>query len=172
MINSRFKKIYKLTEKLQQKHLKQDYEKISKIDDSVGTFEEYVDKVKKEMNREVPVSRKKRLEDVFISRDNIEKENITLGLYLFHYQHTDPIKFDDSYKILPLTQKEVYEYGVVATLTEEDGYYNINGLFGGIDFNEDNAKQKYNELKNKLEKMTVDELLDEIEKLVLEQLNA
>lgn len=171
MINDKFKKIYKLSEQLHQKYLKQDYERLLKIDDSIGAFEDYVKDNNRDDDNALSEERKKRVEESYISRDNIENDDITFGLYLFRYNHIDPIKFDDNYKPLPLTEKEIFEYGTVVTLTDEEGYYNISGVFGGIDYDKNNAIKEYNILKNHIKNSSTEEILDEIEKSILDQLN-
>ena len=74
---------------------------------------------------------------------------------------------DDNYKQLPLKEKELYEYGAVVSMEDETGYYNINGVFGGIEENLNISKEKYNGIKQKIYNMSKDELLNQIENEIL-----
>lgn len=171
MINTKFKKIYELSNELQEKYYKEDYERLSKIEKDIGTFEEYVNNEKKESNRVIPDDRKKQIEDAYILKDSITKEDIVFSLYLVHFMHTDPIEFDENYKPLPLKEKEIFEYGAVVSTTDETGYYSISGVFGGVENDDHIAQDKYNVLKSRIENTSLDELLDEIENSILEQIN-
>lgn len=171
MINTKFKKIYELSNELQEKYYKEDYERLSKIEKDIGTFEEYVNNEKKESNRVIPDDRKKQIEDAYILKDSITKEDIVFNLYLVHFVHTDPIEFDENYKPLPLKEKEIFEYGTVVSTNDEKGYYSISGVFGGVEYDDHIAQDKYNVLKSRIEKTSLNELLDEIENSILEQIN-
>ncbi len=171
MVNAKFKKIYELSNQLQEKYYKEDYERLSKIEKNIESFEEYVNNEKKESNRVISDDRRKQINNAYISKDSINKEDIVFNLYLVHFMHTDPIEFDEDYKPLPLKEKEIFEYGAVVSANDETGYYSISGVFGGIEYDDHIAQDKYNVLKTRIENTPLDELLDEIEKSVLEQLN-
>lgn len=170
MIDIKFKKIYELSKELQQKYYKQDYDRLLQIDNNIGTFDEYVEhENKKQKNISSDIN--KNSNDAYISKDIIQKDNIMFGLYLIHYIHSNPTMLDENYHVFPLTEKEIFEYGATASLTNDSGSYDISGVFGGIEGNKKDAILKYNALKNMIEKKSVMELLEEIEKSILEQLN-
>lgn len=171
MINAKFKKIYDLSNQLQEKNYRDDYERLSKIEKNIGSFEEYLKNEMNESNRDISDERKKQLEDAYISKDKITKGDIVFNLYLIHFLHTDPIELDDNYKPLPLKENKVFEYGAVVSTSDETGYYSISGVFGGVDNDDHIALDKYNVLKSRIENTPLDELLDEIEKSILEQIN-
>lgn len=167
MSSIKFKKIYKLLEQLNRKYHEENYKKLLKTDDSIKSLDDfirYVEKNNKTKNDEQKVN------DSIILKDTIVKQNITFNLYLFHYIHTKPPELDDNYDLIPLIEEKLYQYGCVATLDEEDGSYDIRDIFSGIETNEDVVKVKYKELKDKITNSTEDELLDEIKKIVLKEL--
>lgn len=171
MINDKFKEVFELSQKLHQKELKKVYDELSKIDEKIGTFDEFIKQNKKEQEKEIPPEKKQLIESAYLSKDNIKKENINFNLYLFHRKYIDSIKFDDNYKPLPLREKEIYEYGVVVSMEDESGYYDISGVFGGIDSDEHFARDKYNALKSKVEKSSLEDLLEELKADILKQIN-
>lgn len=171
MENTNFKKVFELSQKLQEKNDRKLYNELSKHDKQIGTFEDFIEQEKKDNNKELSEERKKKVEDAYISRDKIVKDTLIFDLYLFHFKHIDPIEFDDNYKPLPLKEKEVYEYGAVVSTEDKDGYYDITGVFCGIDEDEHFAHDKYNALKSRIEKSSEEELLKDIEKQILKQIN-
>ena len=171
MINDKFKEVFDLSKKLQEKKYMKDYEELSKFDENIGTFEEYVEQEKKDLNKEMPRKKTKLVEEAYISKDKIKKDNLIFSLYLFQLTHTSPIKFDKDYKPLPLKQNNIYEYGAVASLEDKDGYYDISGVFGGIEPRKDKAEEEYNSLKDKIMNLSENELLDEIKYEILKQIN-
>lgn len=170
MINIKFKKIYELSTELQQKYYRQDYERLLQIDNNIGTFNEFVENENTKL-KNISSDKNQNLNDIYISKDNIQKDNITFELYLIHYIHTDPTMLDKNYHVLPLTEKEIFEYGAIVSLTDDNGFYDISGVFGGIENNKEDAILKYNTLKDMIEKKSIIELLDEIEDSILQQLN-
>lgn len=172
MINEKFKEVFELSNQLQEKNYKKDYENLSKIDKSIGTFEEYVEKEKQQSNREIPEEKRKIIDDAYILKDEIEKSTLKFDLYLFKLKHIDPIEFDENYKPLPLKEKDIYEYGAVVSMEDENGYYNISGVFGGVDNDEHFARDKYNALKLRVQNTSEEDLLNEIKNEILKQLNA
>lgn len=172
MINEMFKEVFELSNQLQEKNYKKDYENLSKIDKSIGTFEEYVEEQKQQSNREIPKEKRKIIDDAYISKDEIEKSTLKIDLYLFKLKHIDPIEFDENYKPLPLKEKDIYEYGAVVSMEDENGYYNISGVFGGVDNDEHFALDKYNALKSRVQNTSEEDLLNEIKNEILKQLNA
>ena len=171
MENTNFKKVFELSQKIQEKNVRKLYEELSKHDTQIGTFEEFVANERKESEKEISDERKIKVEDAYISKDKIVKDTLTFDLYLFHHTRIDPIEFDENYKPLPLKEKEIYEYGAVVSMEDETGYYNISGVFGGIDEDEHFAKDKYNVLKSKVEKSSEEELLKDIEEQIISQIN-
>ena len=171
MINDMFKEVFELSKQLQEKNYKKDFTKISEIDKNIGTFEEYVNREKEELNKEIPVEKKKIIEDAYILKDTISKESLKFDLYLFRLKHIEPLEFDENYKIKPLKETQIFEYGAVISLEDESGYYNISGTFGGVEDTEQIARDKYRALKIKIEKSSSEELLGEIKKDILKQIN-
>ena len=171
MIKDMFKEVFDLSNQLQEKNYRKSYNELSKLDKSIGTFEEYVEQEKQHFDREIPVEKKEKIKNLYISKDEIKKENLKFDLYLFHLTHTSPIEFDENYKPLPLKENEVYEYGAVVSLEDESGYYNISGVFGGVEDDEELAKEKYNALKIKVENSSEEQLLDNIKNEILKQIN-
>lgn len=162
MIEEKLKKIYQLMEELQDKKYKEQYNKLLEINKNIGSFEDFV-KRENEVYENIEVNQEK-LNDVFLERNSIKKENITIDIYLIHYNHIDPVQLDENYRPLPLNEKEVFEYGSVITFNIKDGQYSINGLFSGIEKDKINAMIKYNDLKEKIYTSSQDEIINLIEK--------
>lgn len=162
MIEEKLKKIYQLMEELQDKKYKEQYNKLLEVNKNIGSFEDFV-KRENEVYENIEVNQEK-LDDVFIERNSIKKENITIEIYLIHYNHIDPVQLDENYRPLPLNEKEVFEYGSVITFNIKDGQYSINGLFSGIEKDKINATIKYNDLKEKIYTSSQDEIINLIEK--------
>lgn len=162
MVEERLEKIYHQMEELQEKKYKEQYNKLLDFDKSIGSFEDYL-KREKEIYDNVEVKQDK-LADAFLERDSIRKDNISIDLYLIHYNHVDSVQLDENYRPLPLNEREVFEYGSVITFNVKDGQYNINGLFSGIEKDKINAMIKYNDLKEKMHTLSENEILDIIEK--------
>lgn len=162
MIEEKLKKIYQLMEELQDKKYKEQYNKLLEINKNIGSFEDFV-KRENEVYENIEVNQEK-LNDVFLERNSIKKENITIDIYLIHYNHIDPVQLDENYRPLPINEKEVFEYGSVITFNIKDGQYSINGLFSGIEKDKINAMIKYNDLKEKIYTSSQDEIINLIEK--------
>lgn len=162
MIEEKLKKIYQLMEELQDKKYKEQYNKLLEINKNIGSFEDFV-KRENEVYENIEVNQEK-LNDVFLERNSIKKENITIDIYLIHYNHIEPVQLDENYRPLPINEKEVFEYGSVITFNIKDGQYSINGLFSGIEKDKINATIKYNELKEKIYTSSQDEIINLIEK--------
>lgn len=162
MIEEKLKKIYQLMEELQDKKYKEQYNKLLEVNKNIGSFEDFV-KRENEVYENIEVNQEK-LDDVFLERNSIKKENITIDIYLIHYNHIDPVQLDENYRPLPLNEKEVFEYGSVITFNIKDGQYSINGLFSGIEKDKINATIKYNDLKEKIYTSSQDEIINLIEK--------
>lgn len=164
MKEDKYKKIYDLAYKLQIKYYKEEYENIKRIDSNIGTFEEYIDNQIKKSNVEV------NREDNIVFKDTIKKENIIINIYLMKFKHIEPAQLDDDYKVLPLEEKIVYQYGTIITMPIEEGFIDINDIFSNYASNEEQAKDEYIKFKNKLEKISEDELLSEVEKEIKNEL--
>lgn len=162
MIEEKLKKIYQLMEELQDKKYKEQYNKLLDVNKNIGSFEDFV-KRENEVYENIEVNQEK-LNDVFLERNSIKKENMIIDIYLIHYNHIDPVQLDDNYRPLPLNEKEVFEYGSVITFNIKDGQYSINGLFSGIEKDKINATIKYNDLKEKIYTSSQDEIINLIEK--------
>lgn len=160
MIDGKFKEVFELSNELHKKNNEGEYNEHFSDNKSIGMDEDYIKQEKQQ-----------KIQDAYISKDSYKKENINFDLYLFHFSHTEPIELDDDYKPLPLNNKELYEYGAVISMEDETGYYEISGAFGGIESQEEEAKHKYNTLKNKIEKSLVEELIDELKVDILKQIN-
>ena len=104
MLEEKRKNIFNLMKELQDKQHKELHEVIPKIDDGVNLD----DFSKNHSNRD--------LKDVYIFKDDINKGNISFGLYLINYEHTDPIVLDKDYQPLPLNKRLLFEYGAVVSL--------------------------------------------------------
>ncbi len=155
----RFKKLYELSEQIHINEYKKEYEKLIKTDNRFESFDDYLEyeKNRQENLENIGIS------DKFICRDKIAKNNITIDLYLLHHSFYDKVSLDENYKPLPLTKKKIFEYGVGIIYSAEDGDYSIVGLFCDSSENKDIAIDKYNELKNKIEKSSENEVLNEVE---------
>ena len=162
MVEERLEKIYHQMEELQEKKYKEQYDRLLDFDKSIGSFEDYL-KREKEIYDNVEVKQDK-LADAFLERDSIRKDNISIDLYLIHYNHVDSVQLDENYRPLPLNEREIFEYGSVITFNVNDGKCNINGLFSGIEKDKINAMIKYNDLKEKMYTLSENEILDIIEK--------
>ena len=93
MLEEKRKNIFNLMKELQDKQHKELHEVIPKIDDRVNSD----DFSKNHSNRD--------LKDIYIFKDDINKGNVTFGLYLINYEHTDPIALDKDYQPLPLKKR-------------------------------------------------------------------
>lgn len=168
MIDVRLKKIFDLAKKVEENNYKKEYENLLQIDNSIGSFHDYVKKEEEQFNN-VEVDSKK-VEDAYIEKEEIKKDSVLFSLYLIHYNHIDPIEFDNDYKPLPLKEKEIYEYGAIITFDDENGSYNINSLFGGIEEDKTQALKEYNNLKNDILNSSEEDLLKKVENYFLNQL--
>lgn len=158
MKEDKYKKIYDLAYKLQIKYYKEEYENIKRIDSNIGTFEEYFDNQIQKSNVEV------NREDNIVFKDTIKKENIIINIYLMKFKHIEPVQLDADYKVLPLEEEIMYQYGAIITMPIKEGFITINDVFSNYVFNEEQAKKDYNNLKNRLNNLIEDELLNEVEK--------
>ena len=168
IMTNRFKKLYELANKIHINEYKKEYEELIKTDDSFSSFDDYVKHEKNRLdslqNKNIDVS------DRFICRDKVIKDNIQIDLYLFHSSFYDEVKLDENYKLLPLTKKDIYEYGAGIIYSADDGDYSITGVFVGCEDNKDIASDKYEELKNKIKGFSEEEVLDELETYLLKKI--
>jgi len=164
VVVEKFKEIYKLVEELQMKYYKEEYENLKRIDSNICTFEEYLDNQIQKTNTEV------NKDDSIILKDTIKKENLIVNIYLMKFKQIEPVKLDENYKVLPLEEKIVYQYGAILTMPIEEGFIDINDVFSNYASDEEQAKDEYTKLKNKLEKLSEDELLSEVEKEIKNEL--
>ena len=155
VVVEKFKEIYKLAEELQMKYSREEYECLKRTDTNIGTFEEYLDNQIQKTNVEV------NKDDSIILKDTIKKENLIVNTYLMKFKQIEPVQLDDDYKVLPLEEKIMYQYGSILTMPIEEGFIDINDVFSNYVSNEEQAKDEYTKLKNKLEKLSGDELLRE-----------
>lgn len=168
MIDVRLKKIFDLAKEVEENNYKKEYENLLQIDNSIGSFRDYVKSEKEKFNN-VEVDSKK-VEDAYIEKEVIKKDSVLFSLYLIHYNHIEPIEFDNDYKPLPLKEKELFEYGAIITFDDENGSYNINSLFGGIKENKTQALKEYNDLKNDILNSSEEDLIKKVENYLLNQL--
>lgn len=108
---------------------------------------------------------------MYIFKDDINKGDIYFGLYLINYEHTDPISLDNDYQPLPLNKRLLFEYGVVISFPVDNYDLNISGAFGGIEEDKEIATNKYNQLRQYINTMSEEKILDAIEKKFLKKLN-
>ncbi len=168
MLEDKVASIFDLVKELQDKKLKEEYIKLAKIDATIGSFDNYK---KNEMNNKIK-NENDMLNNVFICRDDINKNNLSIGMYLINYEHIEPIKLDDDYNPLPLDKKTIFEYGTVISFPYKKQEFYICGMFGGIELRKDIAINKYNKLKKYIIDITEDNLLDVIKNNILEELNS
>lgn len=102
MIDDRLKKIFDLAKEVEENNYKKEYENLLQIDNSIGSFRDYVKKEEEQFNN-VEVDSKK-VEDAYIEKEEIKKDSVLFSLYLIHYNHIDPIEFGNDYKPLPIIQ--------------------------------------------------------------------
>lgn len=112
-----------------------------------------------------------RIWKMYIFKDDINKGDIYFGLYLINYEHTDPISLDNDYQPLPLDKRLLFEYGVVISFPVDNYDLNISGAFGGIEEDKEIATNKYNQLRQYINTMSEEKILDAIEKKFLKELN-
>lgn len=168
MLEDKIASIFDLAKELQDKKLKEEYTELAKIDATIGSFDNYK---KNEMNNKIK-DKNEMVNDVFVCRDDVNKDNLSVGMYLINYEHIEPIKLDDDYKPLPLDKKTIFEYGTVISFLYKNQEFNISGMFGGTELSKDSAINKYNELKKYIVDTTEDTLLDAIKNNILEELNS
>ena len=168
IMTNRFKKLYELAREIHINEYKKEYEELIKTDDSFSSFDDYLkyekNKLNSLQNKDIDIS------DRFICRDKIIKDNIQIDLYLFHISFYDEVKLDENYKLLPLTKKDIYEYGAGIIYIADDGDYSITGVFVGCEDNKDIASNKYEKLKNKIKGFSEEEVLDELETYLLKKI--
>ena len=168
MLEDKIASIFDLAKELQDKKLKEEYTELAKMDATIGSFDNYK---KNEMNNKIK-DKNEMVNDVFVCRDDVNKDNLIVGMYLINYEHIEPIKLDDDYKPLPLDKKTIFEYGTVISFLYKNQEFNISGMFGGTELSKDSAINKYNELKKYIVDTTEDTLLDAIKNNILEELNS
>lgn len=168
MLEDKIASIFDLAKELQDKKLKEEYTELAKMDATIGSFDNYK---KNEMNNKIK-DKNEMVNDVFVCRDDVNKDNLSVGMYLINYEHIEPIKLDDDYKPLPLDRKTIFEYGTVISFLYKNQEFNISGMFGGTELSKDSAINKYNELKKYIVDTTEDTLLDAIKNNLLEELNS
>ncbi len=168
MLEDKIASIFDLAKELQDKKLKEEYTELAKMDATIGSFDNYK---KNEMNNKIK-DKNEMVNDVFVCRDDVNKDNLSVGMYLINYEHIEPIKLDDDYKPLPLDKKTIFEYGTVISFLYKNQEFNISGMFGGTELSKDSAINKYNELKKYIVDTTEDTLLDAIKNNILEELNS
>ena len=144
MLEDKIASIFDLAKELQDKKLKEEYTELAKMDATIGSFDNYK---KNEMSNKIK-DKNEMVNDVFVCRDDVNKDNLSVGMYLINYEHIEPIKLDDDYKPLPLDKKTIFEYGTVISFLYKNQEFNISGMFGGTELSKDSAINKYNELKN------------------------
>ncbi|HIS11725.1 MAG TPA: hypothetical protein IAB40_01300 [Candidatus Onthocola stercoravium] len=168
MLEDKIASIFDLAKELQDKKLKEEYTELAKMDATIGSFDNYK---KNEMSNKIK-DKNEMVNDVFVCRDDVNKDNLSVGMYLINYEHIEPIKLDDDYKPLPLDKKTIFEYGTVISFLYKNQEFNISGMFGGTELSKDSAINKYNELKKYIVDTTEDTLLDAIKNNILEELNS
>ena len=168
MLEEKIASIFDLAKELQDKKLKEEYTELAKMDATIGSFDNYK---KNEINNKIK-DKNEMVNDVFVCRDDVNKDNLSVGMYLINYEHIEPIKLDDDYKPLPLDKKTIFEYGTVISFLYKNQEFNISGMFGGTELSKDSAINKYNELKKYIVDTTEDTLLDAIKNNILEELNS
>ena len=168
LLEDRCKKIYNLVKTLQDKQYEKEYNSLVEMGHEVGTLKEFIDNDKSKFIKE----KKRDLDNVYILNDNINKEHISIGMYLINYEHTTPVTLDEDYKPLPLGQKILFEYGTVISFILNDYTLDINGMFSGVEESKEKAIDSYEKLKLKIINMSEDELLTAIEKRALNELNS
>lgn len=169
MTNVEFKNIYNLVEKLQLKNYEKEYQRLLALDNEIGSFEDYVVKSKKNNDNLNPNDN--RHNNAIIINDVIKKENISINLYLINFKHIEQPELDENYKPLPLKEKNIYEYGTVITFEDVSGEYAIENAFSGIEDTKELAEIKYKNLKEEMCKMAEKEIMNKLEKHILDELN-
>lgn len=164
VVVEKFKEIYKLAEELQMKYYKEEYENLKRIDSNICTFEEYLDKQLKDINKEENKSYS------IILKDTIKKDNLIINIYLMKFKQIEQVQLDEDYKVLPLDEKTIYQYGAIITLPIEEGFIDINDVFSNTELAEEKAKEDYANLRNHLINLTEEELLNEVEKEIKNEL--
>lgn len=167
VVEDKFKTLYNLLKKFQEKKYVDAYNELAKVDNSIGTLQDFIYSEENKYTNDNESS----LNDIYIKKDKIQKENLIIDLYLINYEHIDPITLDDNYKPSQLNKREHFEYGTVISLNTVNGLYSINGMFSDIEDDKENAIAKYDKLKNTLINFSEEELLLEIEKRVNFELN-
>ena len=152
MTNVEFKNIYNLVEKLQLKNYEKEYQRLLALDNEIGSFDN-------------------RHKNAIIINDVIKKKNISINLYLINFKHIEQPELDENYKPLPLREKNIYEYGTVITFEDVSGEYAIENAFSGIEDTKELAEIKYKNLKEEMCKMTEKEIMNKLEKHILDELN-
>ena len=168
VVEDKFKTLYNLIKKLQEKKYIDTYNELAKVDNNIGTLQDFIYSEENKYTNDNESS----LNDIYIKKDKIQKENLIIDLYLINYEHIDPITLDDNYKPSQLNKRELFEYGTVISLNTVNGLYSINGMFSDVEDEKNSAIIKYDELKNKMANLSEEELLIEIEKRVKFELNS
>lgn len=168
-MNNKFKKIYELVEKRQLRDYKKEYTELLSFNNEIGSFEDYVAKLKDD--RQDSYIKNNHYKDAVLFKDVMEKESLLINLYLIKFKHISPPALDKEYKPLPLKEKTIYEYGAVITFEDVSGQYAIENAFSGIEDTKELAEIKYKSLQDEINRMTEEELLDKLERYILDELN-
>ena len=97
---------------------------------------------------------------------------VRISNYLIGSKKEDVIaNLDENYKVLPLEEKDIYQYGTLITMEINEGYINLDDIFADYKNEEEVARKEYEKLKNNLLKLSKEELLNEIENTIKKDLN-
>lgn len=167
MENEKIINILNLAKKLESKRLKDEYEVLSKTGD-FGSFENYklFEPKKKDYQKE------SNLNNCYIFKDTINKDKISVGMYLINYEHIEPPVLDEDYRPLPQEKNKCYEYSTVISFPFINPELNISGIFRGVEKDKNVAINKYEEIKNFLISSSESRILEEVEKCILKLLNS
>ena len=123
------------------------------------------------MNKQLKeVNKRNNKFDNIILKDTIKKDNLIINIYLIGFKQIEPVQLDADYKVLPLEEKMIYQYGAIITLPIEEGFIDINDVFSNTELEEEKAKEDYTNLKNYVISLTEEELLNEVEKEIKNEL--
>ena len=163
MIVKRYEEIYKLVEELQK-----EYKSLYKIENNLDSFQKYQNVKNSKKNIENKFSNIK--DNNIILKNTIKKDKIIINIYLIKLKYIKQPQLDKNYKVLPLEEKEIYQYGTIITIPLYECLVDINDVFSNYAYEEEKAKIEYTKLINYLEKLTKEELLNKLENTIKNEL--
>lgn len=165
MTDARFNAIYELAQIKELEDAKKEYERLNKETNMFSSFDDYLQEVQKlnsKISKDKTPRTYKAIEDCYIYKDEIEKDGLIFEFHLIRFPFYSSAQLDENYKSIPLEEKILFECGLSIKMDE----YTISNLFSNVSENRELIEKKYDALLDKIKNSKVDEILEEIEKML------